>query len=98
LIEFCTYIYAPNLISLWLEDTEGWTPLLGRMPSLVEAVVKIKFSDDSYCGGCGDEDCSSCYPVHGDTVDTVVLQGLSEAQSLVLMSDIRVVCLHFRLI
>ncbi|XP_066338126.1 uncharacterized protein [Miscanthus floridulus] len=59
------------------------------MPSLVEAVVKINFSDDSYCGGCGDEECYSCYPVHGDTVDTVVLQGLSEAQSLVLMSDIR---------
>ncbi|CAD6253828.1 unnamed protein product [Miscanthus lutarioriparius] len=88
--EFCTYIYAPNLISLWLEVTEGWTPLLERMPSLVEAVVKIKFSDDSYCGRCGDEDCSSRYTVHGDSVDTVLLQGLSEAQSLVLMSDIRV--------
>ncbi|XP_066337053.1 uncharacterized protein [Miscanthus floridulus] len=88
--EFCTYIYAPNLISLWLEVTEDWTPLLERMPSLVEAVVKIKFCDDSYCGRCGDEDCSSRYTVHGDSVDTVLLQGLSEAQSLVLMSDIRV--------
>ena len=67
--------------------------------SLVEAVVKIEFSDDSYClnPDCVDEDCS-CYPVHGDTADTVVLQGLSEAQSLVLWSDIREVCLHFRLI
>ena len=65
--------------------------------SLVEAVVKIKFSDDSYCLDCEDEDCS-CYPVHGDTVGTMVLQGLSEAQSLVLWSDIREVCLHFRLI
>jgi len=92
-----THIYAPHLISLWLEASDGWIPLLERMPSLVEAVVKIKFSDDSYCLDCEDEDCS-CYPVHGDTADTVVLQGLSEAQSLVLMSDIRVVCLHFRLI
>ena len=92
-----THIYAPNLISLWLEASDGWIPLLERMPSLVEAVVKIKFSNDSYCLDCEDEDCS-CYPVHGDTVDTVVLQGLSEAQSLVLMSDIRAVCLHFRLI
>ena len=87
---FRTYIYAPNLISLWLEvseASEGWTPLLERMHSLVEAVVKIKFSDDSYRGRCGDEDCPSCYQVHDDTVDTVVLQGLSEAQRLVLMSD-----------
>lgn len=82
-----THIYALNLISLWLEVSDGWTPLLERMPSLVEAVVKIKFDDDSYCLDCGDEDCS-CYPVHDDTV---VLQGLSEAQSLVLLSDIRVV-------
>ncbi|XP_066335488.1 uncharacterized protein [Miscanthus floridulus] len=83
-----THIYAPNLISLWLEASDGWIPLLERMPSMVEAVVKIKFSDDSYCLDCEDEDCS-CYPVHGDTVGTMVLQGLSEAQSLVLWSDIR---------
>ena len=84
-----THIYAPNLILLWLEVSDGQTPSLWNMPSLVEAVVKIEISDDSYCGA-----------VHGDddTVDTVVIRGLSEAQSLVLMSDISVVCLHFRLI
>jgi len=85
------HVYAPNLVSLWLEVFYGGVPFLDRMPSLVEAVVRIDGMDGDFChhadsGDCEDKDCPSCYGVDGDT-GCVLLQGLSEAQSLVLISD-----------
>ncbi|KAG2560904.1 hypothetical protein PVAP13_8KG096500 [Panicum virgatum] len=84
------HVYAPNLVSLWLEVFIGRVPILDRMPSLVEAVVRIGRPDD-FChladsGNCEDEHCPGCYGADGDT-GCVLLQGLSEAQSLVLISD-----------
>ena len=66
------------------------------MPSLVEAVVRIDGMDGDFChhadsGDCEDKDCPGCYGVDGDT-GCVLLQGLSEAQSLVLISDTKMVC------
>jgi hypothetical protein len=66
-------ICAPNLVSLWLEVDDGRTPSLQRMPSLQTAVVKI-------CGydiGTLDSD---------DSNQSILLQGLSEVQNLVLIS------------
>ncbi|KAG2556506.1 hypothetical protein PVAP13_8NG081000 [Panicum virgatum] len=85
------HVYAPNLVSLWLEVFYGRVPFLDRMPSLVEAVVRIDGMDGDFChhadsGDCEDKDCPGCYGVDGDT-GCVLLQSLSEAQSLVLISD-----------
>ncbi|CAM0146252.1 unnamed protein product [Urochloa decumbens] len=87
-----SHVYAPNLVSLWLEVCYGRAPILERMPSLVDAVVEIDANDCDHChhydlGDSEDEECP-CYGVHGDT-DCVLLQGLSEARSLVLMSQDR---------
>ncbi|CAL4985210.1 unnamed protein product [Urochloa decumbens] len=86
------HVCAPNLVSLWLEVAYGKAPILESMPSLLEAVVKIYGNDTDCChhydfGDSEDEDCP-CSGVHGDT-DCVLLQGLSEAQSLVLIADFR---------
>jgi len=80
---------------LWLEVFIGRVPILDRMPSLVEAVVRIGRPDD-FChladsGNCEDEHCPGCYGADGDT-GCVLLQGLSEAQRLVLISDTKTVC------
>uniref|UniRef100_A0A0A9D3Y3 F-box domain-containing protein n=1 Tax=Arundo donax TaxID=35708 RepID=A0A0A9D3Y3_ARUDO len=87
-----TQIYVPNLISLRMEVGFGRTPVLERMPSLMEAVVKIDSCYDS-CGdgdGSGDcdiEDCEVCYGIDGDADNCVVLQSLSEAKDLVLLTN-----------
>ncbi|CAO2152608.1 unnamed protein product [Urochloa humidicola] len=84
------HVYAPNLVSLWLEVLYGRAPIIEKMPSLVEAMVQIDSNEDGdFCydsGDCGDEDCPCSGGVYGDT-DCVLLQGLSEAQSLVLTSE-----------
>ncbi|KAL6626293.1 hypothetical protein ACP70R_030019 [Stipagrostis hirtigluma subsp. patula] len=90
-----TRIYAPNLVSLWLEVGYTRTPLLERMPSLVDAVVKLDDSEYDCCdkaisGDCKYEKCSSCYGAKGDTNNCVLLQGLSKAQSLALISDVEI--------
>ncbi|CAO2152169.1 unnamed protein product [Urochloa humidicola] len=86
------HVSAPNLVSLWLEVFYGRAPVLERMPSLMEGVVKIDANDGDFCdnadsGDCEDEHCPCCYGIPGDT-DCVLLHGLSEARSLVLISEI----------
>ncbi|KAL6658564.1 hypothetical protein ACP70R_004150 [Stipagrostis hirtigluma subsp. patula] len=69
-------------------------PVLERMPSLVEAIVTMS-SEIDYCyssnsGECDYENCESCYEIEGDSSSCVVLQGLSEAKNLALISDVDV--------
>jgi len=60
-------ICVPRLVSLWLDDKDFRTPLLERMPELVEATVRI----DSYQDKCDCDDRMACYHVMraGDTSD-----------------------------
>ncbi|XP_066342798.1 F-box/LRR-repeat protein At5g02910-like isoform X2 [Miscanthus floridulus] len=67
-------IRAPNLVSLWLEVSDGRTPSLQRMPSLLTAVVKIHGYDLNTV--------DSDY----DNNQSILLQGLSAVQNLVLIS------------
>ncbi|TVU26104.1 hypothetical protein EJB05_28636, partial [Eragrostis curvula] len=95
-------IYAPNLHSLRLDVGRHRTPALEQMPSLVEAFVVVEAfvnifdcnkiidsCDNAYSGDCSNEDCFACYGIDGDTNNCVLLQGLSEAQNLSLISDIK---------
>ena len=91
-------IYAPNLVSLWLEVRDGRIPMLERMPSLLAAYVKIDsdfdciFNSDSEDDDDGDDD--------GDNDNqSILLQGLSEVRNLVLISCyIKMVSLYTRVI
>ncbi|CAL4981843.1 unnamed protein product [Urochloa decumbens] len=76
------HVCAPNLVSLWLEVCLGLTPILERMPSLVKADVNIDANDCVFCCDANSANCTRCKQ---DT-DSVLLQGLSEARSLVLTS------------
>ncbi|CAL5014836.1 unnamed protein product [Urochloa decumbens] len=86
-------ICTPNLVSLWLLGKYIRTPLLERIPSLLEAVVKIDpcydvcFEDDS--GNCDNVWCHSCHGADGDTNNCVLLSGLSYAVNLALIPDTR---------
>ncbi|CAL4993761.1 unnamed protein product [Urochloa decumbens] len=84
-------IYTPKLVSLRLEYLRERTPLLERMPSLVEAFVKIDGECTDCCKGANYEtcDCKTC-----DSSDSmadggsncVLLKGVSEAKNLALIS------------
>jgi hypothetical protein len=96
-------IYAPNLHSLRLEIGNQRTPVLEGMPSLVEASVTLCDSNCDCCdtsdfGNCGDDECFACYEVDEGTNNCVLLQGLSEARNLLLISDAEIVCLDFSFI
>ncbi|CAN6294854.1 unnamed protein product [Urochloa humidicola] len=98
-----TRIDVPSLMSLQLDDPWFRTPVLGSMPLLVAASVRLGtgcvmswdwcYTSDS--GDCDDETCPGCYGLEGDdhTADganknrSVLLNGLSEATSLVLTDD-----------
>ncbi|TVU04120.1 hypothetical protein EJB05_50315, partial [Eragrostis curvula] len=87
-----TRVYTPNLVSLLLEVGSCRAPLLQRMPSLVNAILELSNSDMDRCfnsdpGDCSDKNCISCYEIDGDAINIVVLQGLSGAEDLVLISD-----------
>ncbi|CAN6269317.1 unnamed protein product [Urochloa humidicola] len=93
-----TQICTPNLVSLFLLGNYNRTPLLERMPSLLEAVVKIDPSYDVcddiceeqyYCGDCGNQCCWGCYGADGDTNNCVLLSGLSDAVNLALIPESR---------
>ena len=76
-------ICAPNLVSLWLEVRDGRTPSLQRMPSLLTAFIKMHGYDLVTL----DSD--------DDSNQSILLQGLSEVQNLVLIShDTDMVSLH----
>ncbi|WVZ51233.1 hypothetical protein U9M48_002394 [Paspalum notatum var. saurae] len=84
--ELHTLICTPNLVSLTLDVHFCSIPVLGSIPSLKEAFVR----NTSYA--CQNEGCFSCdgripdgYSYHENKC--FLLQGLSEAENLTLMSD-----------
>ncbi|KAL6658269.1 hypothetical protein ACP70R_003855 [Stipagrostis hirtigluma subsp. patula] len=94
---FPTVIGAPNLVSLRLDVHFRTVPVRGSMPSLKEAFVRNAMED------CDDQDCFSCHSCvmdsdeddynNGDDNDIninnmrLLLEGLSKADNLTLMSD-----------
>ncbi|CAM0874787.1 unnamed protein product [Alopecurus aequalis] len=88
-----TRIYVPSLISLRLEDNWDRTPVLESMPLLKAAFVRfIKESLDRCCYSdswdCQIEDCQGCYDLQGvDSDESVILEGLSEAENLILIDE-----------
>jgi hypothetical protein len=87
-------ILAPNLASLVLEVTAGRTPTLEKMPLLVKSSVIICEDCKDCCsrsnyGDCGDETCGGCIP---DDSASVILHGMSQAKSLLLLAYPDKVC------
>ncbi|TVU26110.1 hypothetical protein EJB05_28643, partial [Eragrostis curvula] len=84
-------IYAPNLVSLYLDDFWGMTPILENMPSLVEAFVRVTDECADCCHKYSDygQDCNCEYCESGNIGNGsfVLLKGLSKARKLVLISD-----------
>nr|XP_051191021.1 F-box protein At5g03100-like [Lolium perenne] len=81
-------IHAPGLIILELADPFGWTPVLKRLPSLVTAFINIGYDCMDSCrkssyGDCGHQSCMACY---GVLDNCVLLQGLSGATNLELIT------------
>ncbi|KAK3118513.1 hypothetical protein QOZ80_9BG0700610 [Eleusine coracana subsp. coracana] len=75
--------------------SKHWTPVLARMPSLMEAFITLCDSNRDYCestysGDCEDDSCFACYEIPSDTENCVLLQGLSEARNLALMADVEI--------
>jgi hypothetical protein len=71
------------------------------MPSLVTGSVKLADCDDC-CGKEGggscfsdNDTCENCGTKNDGSGDCVILNGLSEAESLELIAEPSVVCLHF---
>ncbi|CAL4988988.1 unnamed protein product [Urochloa decumbens] len=92
--KYRTRICAPGLISLCLDDYWSKTPVLGGMPSLVDAIVRVTHDSADCCsyslyGDCGFEDCNDCYGDIHDKNNCVLLEGLSEAKSLALVAETR---------
>ncbi|WVZ53595.1 hypothetical protein U9M48_004513, partial [Paspalum notatum var. saurae] len=94
----CTRIYAPNLVSLYLNDLRKRTPVLYSMPSLAEAFVRIDTLCTDCCSGANYE---TCYCESCDVSDNIddwncrLLGGLSDAQHLALISKPKMVYPHF---
>ncbi|EEE51821.1 hypothetical protein OsJ_33298 [Oryza sativa Japonica Group] len=59
---------VPSLVSLRLDEFDNRAPVLERMPSLVDAFVRIFFYTKDFCsesnsGDCSHEGCESCYGI-----------------------------------
>ncbi|WVZ53593.1 hypothetical protein U9M48_004511 [Paspalum notatum var. saurae] len=96
-----TRVYAPNLVSLCLDDLVAETPILESMPALERAFVRITNQCEDHCIKIRDPsqdcDCESCD--NSDSIgdcgnNCVLLKGLSEAVDLVLISSIDKIYLH----
>jgi hypothetical protein len=90
-------ISAPGLLTFELSNCFEWSPLIESLPSLVTAYIRIDCnSEDScyqkYLGDCCNETCNGC-SVKDDC--SVLLEGLSEAMSLELLSERSMVRLLF---
>ncbi|TVU16836.1 hypothetical protein EJB05_36991, partial [Eragrostis curvula] len=88
-------VSAPNVVSLMLSESGGFTPLFESMPSLATAFVRFDDGCDekcsrSYFGDCGDGRCDGCYGnlyFEDDEDDQcVLLEGLSAATKLELIA------------
>ncbi|KAL6658200.1 hypothetical protein ACP70R_003786 [Stipagrostis hirtigluma subsp. patula] len=92
--DFRIQIYAPNLVSLHLDVLSNMNPILESMPALAEAFVRMTESCRDRCynlwGPNEHCECGSCPSSknigHGGN-SCVLLKGLSEAKSLVLISE-----------
>lgn len=102
-------IHVPNLISLQLHIDFDRVPLLREMPLLVDAAIRTfdvmhDICSHSLSGDCDNEHCNKSYGADGQTDSCVLLNGLSAAKKLVLVSDMETVrallpCLyHFFLV
>ncbi|CAD6255031.1 unnamed protein product [Miscanthus lutarioriparius] len=87
-------IYTPSLVSLCLDDLCETTPTLDSMPSLVKAFVRITEECADVCAKLLDPEildcicqlCNSSENTDGSG-SSVVLRGLSQAKSVVLISE-----------
>ncbi|TVU33891.1 hypothetical protein EJB05_15705 [Eragrostis curvula] len=91
--EFRTLFYVPCLVSLRLDGHLYRAPVLESIPSLHEAFVRVVHENadgdcDDYSDYCEVEDCYSCHGVLDDN-KCVLLEGLSEAENLTLISKSR---------
>uniref|UniRef100_A0A0D3HJB1 Uncharacterized protein n=1 Tax=Oryza barthii TaxID=65489 RepID=A0A0D3HJB1_9ORYZ len=85
-------IAIPSLVSLQLDDFHGRTPVLEWMPSLVDAFVRVLYCYKELCshydfGDCYCEGFEPCYDIKDN--NCVLLEGLSEAKTLVLINERR---------
>ncbi|XP_066305870.1 F-box/LRR-repeat protein At3g59190-like isoform X2 [Miscanthus floridulus] len=88
------YIYTP-LVSLRLDDLQGMTPILDIVPSLVKTFVRITEECEDVCAKLLHPeilDCVCQWCVSSKNIDgsgsSVLLRGLSQAKSLVLISEL----------
>ncbi|KAL6658242.1 hypothetical protein ACP70R_003828 [Stipagrostis hirtigluma subsp. patula] len=99
-----TRVYLPGLVSLELSYFSGRTPMLGNMPLLVSAIVRV----GTYCydncpndiyGDCDDRICSGCYDYDNEDGrgESMLLQGLSQVTELELSVDSKVGALDLKL-
>uniref|UniRef100_A0A0E0MDL7 Uncharacterized protein n=1 Tax=Oryza punctata TaxID=4537 RepID=A0A0E0MDL7_ORYPU len=82
-------IAIPSLVSLQLDGFYDRTPVLETMPLLVDAFVRVLYCSKDFCsqsdsGDCGRENCQPCYGIKDN--NCVLLEGLSEAKTLVLIN------------
>lgn len=82
-------IWMPGLTSLTLSDFTGRTPVLGNMPLLVLAVVRVTTGCEDEClksnyGDCVDNTCSGCYGYGADNRhgESLLLKSLSQVTEL----------------
>nr|CAB3489451.1 unnamed protein product [Digitaria exilis] len=84
-------IYAPKIVSLRLEYLRKRTPMLEKMPELVQAFFRIDDECSDRCNGpnyesCDCESCDSSDNMADGSGSCVLLSGVSEAQNLTLIS------------
>ncbi|CAM0146240.1 unnamed protein product [Urochloa decumbens] len=91
---FRTRVNVPNLVSLRLDSHLYRAPVIERMPALQEAYVRVGHENansgdcDDYSADCDYEDCYSCQGVlRGDNKKCVLLECLSEAENMTLISE-----------
>lgn len=88
--EFHTFIFVPYLVYLNLDSHLWMPPLLGRMPSLKRSFVRFPM-ETNYSSDCEGEDCYSCHNMVDDN-KCFLLDGLSNAENLALLSESVTVC------
>jgi hypothetical protein len=91
-------ILAPNLASLLLQVAAGRTPTFEKMPLLVKSSVLISEVCKDCCsrsnyGDCGDGSCGGC--IRDDSA-SVILHGMSQVKSLMLLAYPEKVCLDLK--
>ncbi|CAL4985213.1 unnamed protein product [Urochloa decumbens] len=84
---FRTHVNVPNLVSLRLDSHLYRAPVIERMPTLQEEYVRVGH-ENSNSADCDDEDCYSCHgALRGDNKKCVLLECLSEAENMALISE-----------